>query len=315
MNESQNRSVLLPDGRRLAYAEYGDPDGQVVVWIHGLPGSRLDWSIGNGPALLTELGLRLIAPDRPGFGRSTPHNRRTHASFATDLDSLTDALGIETSTLLGYSAGAPYALAAAHAKTGHLHVDGVVLVSPIGPRSTPHFGDGLGQTDKVMLTLARVPPVARLAMTSAIRSAREEPDKFPTTLRKDFSASASDTRLLDECDTAERVLTRSSRPQRKAPGVVSATGRCGGSGPSIRRMIKSPPTSGTATTIHSSLCTTLSICNNSAPAHTSTSGAAKGTYTTTMYGDRSSPHSRDPRREASYRFWAQQSAPAGRDHA
>lgn len=207
MNESENRSVLLPDGRTLAYAEYGVPDGRVVVWMHGLPGSRMDWSIGNGPALLTELGLRVIAPDRPGFGRSTPHRGRTHASFATDLDTLTEALGIETGTLLGYSAGAPYALAAAQANVGHLRADGVVLVSPIGPRSTPQFGDGLGQTDKVMLMLARVPPVAHLAMRSAIRDAREQPDKFLTTLRRDFSASASDTRLLDKRDTAERVLT------------------------------------------------------------------------------------------------------------
>lgn len=82
-----------------------------------------------------------------------------------------------------------------------------MLVSPIGPRSTPRFGDGLGQTDKVMLTLARVPPVARLAMRSAIRDAREQPERFLQTLRKDFSRSASDIRLLDEPGTAERVLT------------------------------------------------------------------------------------------------------------
>jgi len=127
MNESLNRSVLLPDRRTLTYAEYGIPDGRVVLWMHGLPGSRLDWSIGNGPALVTELGLRVIAPDRPGFGRSTPHRGRTHASFAKDLDVLTQSLGIETGTLLGYSGGAPYALAATQANVGHLRVDGVVL--------------------------------------------------------------------------------------------------------------------------------------------------------------------------------------------
>ena len=207
MNDSENRSIRLPDGRTLAYAEYGVPDGRVVLWMHGLPGSRLDWSIGNGPALVTELGLRVIAPDRPGFGRSTPHTGRTHASFAKDLDVLTQSLGIETGTLLGYSGGAPYALAAAQTRTGGLSADAVVLVSPIGPRSTPQFGHGLGQTDKVMLTLVRVPSLARLAMRSAIRAAREQPDKFLGTLRKDFSRSASDIRLLDDPETAERVLT------------------------------------------------------------------------------------------------------------
>ena len=88
-----------------------------------------------------------------------------------------------------------------------MRVDGVVLVSPIGPRSTPQFGRGLGQTDKVMLMLSRFPPAARLAMRPAIRSANSDPDKFLRTIRKEFSASANDLRLLDVPDTAERVAT------------------------------------------------------------------------------------------------------------
>ena len=201
-------SIPLPDGRSLAYAEYGMPDGRPVLWMHGLPGSRLDWSVGSGPALLTELGLRLIAPDRPGFGKSSPHHGRTHASFVTDLASLTATLGLESGTVLGYSGGAPYALAAGAAETcGPMQVHGVVLVSPIGPRSTPHFGRGLGQTDKIMLTLSRIPAAARLAMRSAISSAHDDPDKFLQTLRKDFATSANDLHLLDETDTAKRVVT------------------------------------------------------------------------------------------------------------
>lgn len=207
MNDPEDLSIRLPDGRTLAYTENGIPDGRIVLWMHGLPGSRRDWSVGNGPALLTELGLRLVAPDRPGFGRSTPHHGGTYASFAEDLASLTGGLGIEAATLLGYSAGAPYALAAAQANADQMRVNGVVLVSPIGPRSTPQFSRGLGQTDKVMLTLSRFPPAARLAMRSAIRNARHEPDKFLRTLRKDFDASANDLRLLNEPDTSERVLT------------------------------------------------------------------------------------------------------------
>ena len=88
-----------------------------------------------------------------------------------------------------------------------MRVNEVVLVSPVGPRSTPQFGRGLGQTDKVMLTLSRFPPAARLAMRSAIRSAHNEPEKFLRSLRKEFSTSANDLRLLDEPDTAERVVT------------------------------------------------------------------------------------------------------------
>jgi hypothetical protein len=34
--------VRLSDGRRLAYSEYGVPDGKLVLYCHGHPGSRLD---------------------------------------------------------------------------------------------------------------------------------------------------------------------------------------------------------------------------------------------------------------------------------
>ena len=33
-------SIPLPDGRVLGFAEYGDPDGRLVLWFHGLPGGR-----------------------------------------------------------------------------------------------------------------------------------------------------------------------------------------------------------------------------------------------------------------------------------
>ena len=110
-NRMTTHSITLPDGRSFAYAEYGIPDGRVVLWMHGLPGSRRDWSVGDGPAFLTELGLRLIAPDRPGFGRSSPHTGRTYASFVADLASLTARLAVESGVVLGYSGGTPYALA------------------------------------------------------------------------------------------------------------------------------------------------------------------------------------------------------------
>jgi hypothetical protein len=35
-------SVSLPDGRELAYEEYGDPDGDPVLSFHGGLSSRLD---------------------------------------------------------------------------------------------------------------------------------------------------------------------------------------------------------------------------------------------------------------------------------
>jgi pimeloyl-ACP methyl ester carboxylesterase len=33
--------LRLSDGRRLGYAEYGDPEGEPIMLFHGTPGSRL----------------------------------------------------------------------------------------------------------------------------------------------------------------------------------------------------------------------------------------------------------------------------------
>ena len=60
----------------MAYAEYGTPDGFVVVNAHGGLACRLDVAAADDVA--AEAGVRLISPDRPGVGllrsRSRPHD-------------------------------------------------------------------------------------------------------------------------------------------------------------------------------------------------------------------------------------------------
>jgi pimeloyl-ACP methyl ester carboxylesterase len=58
---------VLVSGRRIGCAEYGDPCLPVLA-LHGTPGSRLMFALSDGAA--RERGLRLIAPDRPGYGLS-----------------------------------------------------------------------------------------------------------------------------------------------------------------------------------------------------------------------------------------------------
>lgn len=56
------------DGMRMHYVEAGDPEGEVVLCLHGQP----DWSYlyRRMIPILAEPGLRVIAPDHIGFGRS-----------------------------------------------------------------------------------------------------------------------------------------------------------------------------------------------------------------------------------------------------
>lgn len=104
-------AVTVGDGRELAYAEYGDPDGTPVVFCHGMPGSRVSGSIARDRK--ADLGVRVIAPDRPGIGQSTFAGVRPLADWAADVADLMDALGIDEYGVTGFSAGAPYALACA----------------------------------------------------------------------------------------------------------------------------------------------------------------------------------------------------------
>lgn len=56
------------DGMRMHYVEAGNPDGEVVLCLHGQP----DWSYlyRRMIPILADAGLRVIAPDHIGFGRS-----------------------------------------------------------------------------------------------------------------------------------------------------------------------------------------------------------------------------------------------------
>lgn len=129
MVQAETRFVLLPDGRRIAYVEAGDPGGAPVLAFHGLPGSRFQQHPDAGIARTH--GLRTIHPDRPGFGATTAHPARTLASWADDVAAMADRLGLGQFALAGVSGGGPFALACA----AHLgaRITRVALASSVGP--------------------------------------------------------------------------------------------------------------------------------------------------------------------------------------
>lgn len=103
--------VPLPDGRVLAVDEVGDRAGAPVLYLHGVPDSRLSRHPDDG--LTAAAGVRLLAVDRPGCGRSTSAPGRTLGSTADDLVALLDRLDVDRAAVLGWSAGAPFAVALA----------------------------------------------------------------------------------------------------------------------------------------------------------------------------------------------------------
>jgi pimeloyl-ACP methyl ester carboxylesterase len=179
-------TVRAGDGRTLAYAEAGDPDGAPVFYFHGLPGSRSDFERLVGQDGLAGTGVRVIGMDRPGFGASDFQQNRRFQDWPTDVAAVADELGIDRFGVLGYSAGGPYVVACAHALPDRLTFAGIV--SGVGPAETPRFRDGMGKTDAIMTRLARLaPPIARLAIAQATKQAERSPEKFSRSFDKELS--------------------------------------------------------------------------------------------------------------------------------
>ena len=152
-------TVSLPDGRKLAYAEYGEAGEFPVFLLHGLPGSRLVW--GSLPGDPFPAGVRIVAPDRPGYGRSDANPGRTLLTWADDVIALANALGIVRFAIVGVSGGGPGALACAWKFPQRLSSVGVVA-SP-APTDAPGVFEGMSRTNTFFMKLAwRIPWLSNL---------------------------------------------------------------------------------------------------------------------------------------------------------
>lgn len=121
-------SVELADGRELTYSVNGAPDGRVLVWHHGTPGSGRGYRVIDTPA--AERGLRVVWPSRPGYAGSTRHEGRAVVDVADDLRQLLTSLGVEEFIVGGSSGGGPHALACAARVPGCRAAATVVGLAP-----------------------------------------------------------------------------------------------------------------------------------------------------------------------------------------
>ena len=159
------RELTLPDGRTLSYADVGDPAGRPIVLMHGSPSSRLDAEWLDEAA--ARAGWRLVAPDRPGHGRSSPQPGRRVLDWPIDVLGLIDqVIGKGRSAtpiaLLGFSGGAPYALATAYLLPDR--VSTVAIVSGWGPPDRPGAYEGVARSERFFDAIARRAPFVTRAV-------------------------------------------------------------------------------------------------------------------------------------------------------
>jgi pimeloyl-ACP methyl ester carboxylesterase len=109
--EHLEHRITLRDGRTLAAAEWGDPEGLPFISIHGTPGGRISW--WTDPGIYRRFGLRRITFDRAGYGDSSRRADRRVVDEVPDVEQLADALGFDRFVVAGGSGGGPLTLACA----------------------------------------------------------------------------------------------------------------------------------------------------------------------------------------------------------
>ena len=107
---------------------WGDESGRPLVFWHALGAGTSGAYLTEVAPTLTAAGLRLIAPDAPGFGKSPalPTERYETGSVIELLRGVLDERGVDRAILMGHSWGGTIvtSFAAAHPE----RVDGLVLV-------------------------------------------------------------------------------------------------------------------------------------------------------------------------------------------
>ena len=180
--DGEPKTHQLPDGRTLAFSEFGDPDGDPIFHAHGVPSSRLEGALLHDSA--RKHGFRVISTDRPGIGRSTHLPGRRFLDYPKDIASLADALGLERSGVMGGSGGGAHTAVCAHAIPERLTVN-VTMCPFTNFAEFPAPQARLSGAEAVTWRMARISPVLVFAMCGlmglAVRGLGGRYEKWATT--------------------------------------------------------------------------------------------------------------------------------------
>jgi pimeloyl-ACP methyl ester carboxylesterase len=184
----------LPDGTMVGYAEAGDPAGPPVMYLHGSPGSRLEVGLPGIREAAEYLGLRVLAPDRPGMGLST-FCRYSIADYPRLVRSFADALGLGRFAVIGVSGGGKYACACAWVLPDR--VTRAALVSSTCSFDLPGARATWDAEDRRLYGIAdRAPWLVRLYLAKVARDIRRDPEALFSAVEHRVAAADRDVLAL-----------------------------------------------------------------------------------------------------------------------
>jgi pimeloyl-ACP methyl ester carboxylesterase len=200
--------IVLADGRRLCWHEFGDPGGSPVMYTAGTPVSGLGGACYDQAARAA--GLRWISPDKPGYGGSAYQRKRGLVGWGDDLAALAAHLGLDRFALVGESGGAPFALAAAYRLAGRVGV--VALIAASGPMG-PAERAGMKARNRVLNWFARNAPVLNTVQVAAMRRSLATPARLERRLHRDLASrpEAAHAALRIEYEAVADALRQGTR--------------------------------------------------------------------------------------------------------
>lgn len=157
-------SEKLPDGRYISFCDYGHPAGIPIFQFHGTLGSRI---CGLDNEEVASAGLRILTPERPGYGRTTPNpNAAAVADWVCDIQVLADRLKLDRFHVLGVSGGGPFALACA-ALLPHRVITATAVASP-APIDFASFWTGISLLNRMSFLISRNVPFLLPALCTTL---------------------------------------------------------------------------------------------------------------------------------------------------
>jgi pimeloyl-ACP methyl ester carboxylesterase len=197
----QDNRAKLRDGRTVGFADYGAPEATPVMLFHGTPGSRV-YGLEDDP-LLDRFGIRVVCPERPGFGLSDPSPVRTIRDWSADVAELADQLGLDRFHVAGESGGGPYVLACAIQMPDR--VLSATLIGTVAPPETLRLTKDMALGNRLGFFFARYAPfLTRSLSASFARAIAKQPDKV---MHQMISRLCEwDRRILEDAEDRKRAM-------------------------------------------------------------------------------------------------------------
>ena len=209
MASKTDNQLKLSDGRSLGYAEYGDLAGRPVLYLHGLPSSRLEMNNPDMIEIAERLHVRLILPDRPGIGLSD-FKPYTIAGYPDLVAEFAGKLGLNWFPVMGVSSGGKFVAACAWKIPQRL--TSATIVSGTAPFDLPGVKESLSKQDQQVYGLAdKAPWLLRLMLWKVARDARKNPESVLSLFTELSEVDKAMLARPDVVQTLGQMVTESFR--------------------------------------------------------------------------------------------------------